>query len=72
MFYLSKSDVMSDEVLVMRVEQRALVGKFYLSTQICFKGSSMTKKSEIPHTRRKVPDFGKQEETLEETKNPQF
>ena len=32
----------------------------------------MTKKSEIPHTRRKVPDFGKQEETLEETKNPQF
>ena len=28
----------------------------------------MTKKSEIPHTRRKVPDFGKQEETLEETK----
>ena len=32
----------------------------------------MTKKSEIPHTRRKVPDFGKQEETPEETKNPQF
>ena len=28
----------------------------------------MTKKSEIPHTRRKVPDFGKQEETLKKQK----
>lgn len=32
----------------------------------------MTKKSEILSKERKVPDFGKQEETLKETKNPQF
>ena len=35
-----------------------------------FKGSSMTKKSEILSSERKVPDFDKQEEPLKETKNP--
>ena len=37
-----------------------------------YKGSSMTKKSEILSKERKVPDFGKQEETLKETENPQL
>lgn len=32
----------------------------------------MTKKSEILSKERKVPDFGKQEETLKETENPQL
>ena len=32
----------------------------------------MTKKSEILSQERKVTDFGKQEETLKETKNPQL
>ena len=32
----------------------------------------MTKKSEILSKERRVPDFGKQEETLEETENPQL
>ena len=32
----------------------------------------MTKKSEILSRERKVPDFGKQEETLKEAKHPQL
>lgn len=49
------------------VRQQSINWKLYRH-----KGSSMTKKSEIPHTRRKVPDFGKQEETLKEAKNPKL